>query len=79
MRFIRRTLPHMVIALNLAMMIVIYLDMRNPMMGFLAGGPFAVLAGACCVSSIVTAAVLYGRYRKEKARKQAFSHQKNSD
>ena len=79
MRFFRRTLPHLVIALNLALVIVIYLDMRNPMMGFLMGAPFAVLAGSCCVCSIVTAVVLYGAYRRENGRKQTVSQQKNSD
>ena len=79
MRFLKRTLPHLVISQNLALMIVIYLDMRNPMMGFLMGAPFVVLAGTCCICSIVTAAVLYGLSRREKNRKTPVSQQKNSD
>lgn len=64
MRFLKRTLPHLAISLNLALMIVIYLDMRNPMMGFLMGAPFATLAASCCISSIATAITLYVCSRK---------------
>lgn len=79
MRFLKRTLPHLVISLNLALMIVIYLDMRNPMMGFLMGAPFAVLAASCCISSIVTAITLYVCCRKEKSQNSAVSQQKILD
>lgn len=66
MRFFRSFLPNLTISLNLVLMIVIYLDMRNPMMGFLIGTPFVVLAASCCVCSIATAVVLYSAYRKAK-------------
>lgn len=79
MRFLKRTLPHIAISLNLALMIVIYLDMRNPMMGFLMGAPFAVLAASCCISSIVSAVTLYVTYRKNIGQKQPVSQQKNLD
>lgn len=79
MRFLKRTLPHITISLNLALVIVIYLDMRNPMMGFLMGAPFAVLAGSCCMASVVTATVLYALCRRENSRGQAASQQKNLD
>ena len=77
MRFLKRTLPHIAISLNLALMIVIYLDMRNPMMGFLMGAPFVVLAACCCISSIVSAITLYATYRKSISQKQPVSQQKN--
>ena len=79
MRFLKRTLPHLAISLNLALMIVIYLDMRNPMMGFLMGAPFAVLAASCCISSIVVAVTLYVSYRKNISHMKAVSQQKNLD
>jgi len=66
MRFFRAALPNLTIALNLALLIVIYLDMRNPMMGFLIGAPFAVLVISSAVCSLVTAVVLYGSWRKMK-------------
>ena len=52
MRFFRSFLPNLTISLNLVLMIVIYLDMRNPMMGFLIGTPFVVLVASCCICSI---------------------------
>ena len=70
MRFLKRTLPHLVISLNLALMIVIYLDMRNPMMGFLMGAPFFILACAAALCAIATAVTLYVWWRKPKKRKQ---------
>ena len=66
MRFLKRTLPHLVISLNLALMIVIYLDMRNPMMGFLEGMPFLVLSGASILAAVCTAVTLYGDSRKQR-------------
>lgn len=63
MKFLRAVLPNVTIALNVAILIVIYLDMRNPMMGFLMGAPFLTLAGLCAVSSIATAVVLYADWR----------------
>lgn len=64
MKFFHAVLPNLAVSLNIALMIVIYLDMRNPMMGFLAGTPFQVLAVSTCVCSIFSAAGLYGAYRK---------------
>ena len=69
MRFFRSFLPNLTISLNLVLMIVIYLDMRNPMMGFLIGTPFVVLAVSCCVCSIATAVVLYAGYRRKNSHK----------
>ncbi len=73
MRFWRAALPNLTIALNLALMIVIYLDMRNPMMGFLIGTPFAVLVASCCVCSIASAIVLYSSWRRMKQKNAAES------
>lgn len=70
MKFLKAVLPNLTIALNLALMIVIYLDMRNPMMGFLIGTPFRVLVGACAICSIVTAVVLYVGYRRKNSHAQ---------
>jgi protein-S-isoprenylcysteine O-methyltransferase Ste14 len=73
MRFWRAALPNLTIALNLALMIVIYLDMRNPMMGFLIGTPFVVLVAFCCVCSIASAIVLYISWRRMKQKNAAQS------
>jgi len=66
MKFWRAFLPNLTIALNIALMIVVYLDLRNPMMGFLVGAPFLTLVCACCICSIATAIVLYSSWRKMK-------------
>lgn len=69
MRFLKGFLPNLTIALNLALLIVIYLDLRNPLMGFLVGTPFLTLAGSCCACSVATAIVLYADWRKKRWRK----------
>lgn len=68
MKFLRAVLPNVTIALNIAILIVIYLDMRNPMMGFLMGAPFLTLIGLCAASSIATAVVLYADWRSGRIR-----------
>ena len=70
MRFFRGILPHISIALSICLVVVVYLDRRNPMMGFLMGAPFFILACAAAASSIATAVTLYIQWRKPKKQKQ---------
>ena len=63
MIFLRTVLPNLTIALNFALTVVIYLDKRNPMMGFLVGWPFLMLVLLSVVCSISTAVVLYKDWR----------------
>ena len=70
MRFFRGVLPHISIALSICLIVVVYLDRRNPMMGFLMGAPFFVLACAVAAAAIATAVTLYAQWRKPKKRKQ---------
>lgn len=69
MKLFRSVIPNLTIALNIALMIVIYLDMRNPKMGFLVGAPFVTLIVLCCGCSIASAVVLYATWRKRKNKK----------
>ena len=69
MRFFRGILPHISIALSICLVVIVYLDRRNPMMGFLMGMPFIILVGAVAVCSIATAITLYAQWRKPKKRK----------
>ena len=71
MRFLKGALPNISIALTLALMVVVYLDRRNPMMGFLSGAPFFVLALLAGIASVATSVVLYsdGRSHKKHKRK----------
>lgn len=63
MIFLRTVLPNLTIALNVSLLVVIYLDKRNPMMGFLVGWPFLSLVIACAACSVATAVVLYRDWR----------------
>lgn len=64
MRFLKAVLPNITIALNLSLLVVCYLDMRNPMMGFLVGTPSYTLAALSCICSIVSSIVLFASWRK---------------
>jgi len=66
MKFLHAVIPNLTISMNIVLMIVIYLDMRNPMMGFLEDTPFYVLAIATAVVSLISAITLYGSYRKKQ-------------
>lgn len=81
MRLLRAVLPNLSIALNISILIVIYLDLRNPMMGFLMGAPFLTLAVLCAASSIASSVVLYADWRSGKSgrkeKKEAANSTKN--
>ena len=68
MKLFHVIIPNLAVSLNIAMLIVVYLDMRNPMMGFLRGTPYVVLVAAACICSIISAVTLYGSWRKRKNR-----------
>ena len=69
MRFLRGALPNISMALSTVLLVVVYLDRRNPMMGFLSGAPFFILALLAGLASITTAIVSYHYWRKPKKRK----------
>ncbi len=64
--FVERILPHINIALSAALLVVAFLHLFNPMMGFLNGRPAFVLIAAACVVSITNAVTSYVRVRKRK-------------
>ena len=66
MRLFHVIVPNLAVSFDLALMILLYLDMRNPMMGFLEGAPFYVVAALACVLSIVSAVSLYATHRKSQ-------------
>ena len=69
MKFLKGILPHISMTLSTALMIVVYLDRRNPMMGFSMGAPFVTLAFAAGIASVATSIVLYHSWRKPKKRR----------
>ena len=79
MKLFRAVIPNLAVSLNVALLIVIYLDMRNPMMGFLVGAPFVTLVVCSFAASVISAVTLYCDYCRLKNRKQVQSVQKNTD
>ena len=63
MKFFHSVIPNLAISLNIAMLIVIYLDMRNPMMGFLRGIPYVVLVSVTAICSVISAIMMIAEYR----------------
>lgn len=63
MRFWKAVLPNVTIALNVALLVICYLDMRNPMMGFFVGAPFYTLIIINAICAIATGIVLYAQWR----------------
>ena len=74
MRLFNVIIPNIAISLNIAMMIVAYLDMRNPMMGFHRGTPYVVLVAVTCICSIISAINLVAS--RQNHRKQEHSQEK---
>lgn len=54
MRILKKLLPHFTIALAVALIVVVILDIYNPMMGFLRGKPFQILAFSEVLCSLAT-------------------------
>lgn len=63
MRFFRAILPNLSIALQLALAVLVILDVFNPRIGLLSGLPFVVLFAAAFVCAAATAVVLYRGWR----------------
>lgn len=65
----RAFLPHLSIALNLALLVVVILDVFNPMLGLLKGTAFLVLIGLCVLCSLASAIELVRRQRRSARRR----------
>ena len=66
MRFFKSFLPNLTIALAISLAVIVILDNRNPMMGFLMGTQFMVLAISTCVCAILSSIVLYASWRRKR-------------
>ena len=65
MKFFRAILPNLTIALQLALLVLVILDVFNPRVGLLSGMPFVVLFAASFVCAVATAVVLYRDWRSQ--------------
>ena len=63
MKFLKAVLPNISIALSLSLLVLVIVDNRNPMMGFLRSVQAQILIAA--VIAIATAAVLYAEWRRD--------------
>ena len=77
MKILHSVIPNLTVSMNIVMLIVVYLDMRNPKMGFLDDTPFYVLVISTAIVSLVSAVTLYASYRKN--RKQQNKPENNLD
>ena len=66
MRFFRAILPNLSIALQLALAVLVILDVFNPRIGLLSGLPFVVLFAAAAVCAVTSAVVLYHDWRVKR-------------
>ena len=66
MRFFHAVLPNLSIALNLALVVVFFLDLFNPMMGFTHGWAYLVLFLSAVISSLAASVCLYADWRKRR-------------
>ena len=66
MKLFHAVIPNLTISLNLVLLIIVYLDMRNPRMGFMEDTPFYVVVISAAVLSLISAVTLYGSYRKKQ-------------
>ena len=65
MKFIKAAIPHLTIALALALLVLEICNEYNPFMGFLQGRPAMVLIAATSVCAVCCGALLYAKQRKD--------------
>ena len=73
MKFLKSFLPNFTIVLSIALVVLLYLDNRNPMMGFLYGKPFVLLGASLAICSISVSIMYYISWQKEKNFKKSSS------
>ena len=66
MKFFKGILPHISIALSLALGVLVILNEFNPRLGIFQGPQITVLVLICCIISIVCAAFLYADRCRDK-------------
>lgn len=71
MKFLKSFLPNFTIVLSIALVILLYLDNRNPMMGFLYGKPFVLLGVTLAICSISVSILYYISWQKERSSKKS--------
>lgn len=57
--------PHLCLAMNLALLVIVILDAFNPLLGLLKGTLFLVFLAADVFCSVVTALLLILRQRRD--------------
>lgn len=63
----KRILPHLCLVMSVCMAVIVYIDDRNPMMGFLKSGIGRIYSLAFCVLVLITSIVfIVERRRKDR-------------
>ncbi len=66
MKIFRAILPNLTISLQLALIVLVILDVFNPHVGLLSGAPFVLLFAAAALCAVVTAIASYADWRKNR-------------
>ena len=69
MKFLRGFLTNLTMVLSFSLLVVLIVDRRNPMMGFLSSTAGTVLIAACCVSAFACALSIYVAWVKLQRKK----------
>lgn len=64
MRFLKSFLPHLAIAMQLGLLVLIVLDGRNPLMAFLTSGASKVYMVIMCILSLAVTGAYIADKRK---------------
>lgn len=65
MKFLKSILPNLSIAMSLALIVLVYVDNRNPLMGFLRSTQAQIFIVIAAVLALATGIVLYASWRSE--------------
>ena len=68
MNFLKDFLPHFSISMLLGLVVLIYVDMRNPLMNFLTSTPSKIYLLILCAAGLATA-ILYITDRRRRYRR----------
>lgn len=70
MKKLKKFMPHLSMSMAVAMAVIVYVDDRNPRMGFLSSVTGRIYSFAFCIIALVAGILLVKEYRRPPVRKQ---------
>jgi len=70
MKKLKQFIPHLTASMAVAMAVIVYVDDRNPRMGFLSSVTGRIYSFAFCLLALTAGILLIKEYRKPPVRKQ---------